>query len=123
MVGVWTFRQGVVRRVADPSSMEAATADSSREARWSRRRVLVHVATGQVVSSNEQLERYLLELGWERYYHGGVPGGGRPDLIQFHRSPETADLISVPFDFSRFKSTHMFDIVVKNRHHFQVREL
>ncbi|XP_031485591.1 flowering-promoting factor 1-like protein 5 [Nymphaea colorata] len=122
MAGVWTFRHGVVRRMACPSSMEAAT-DDGKEASWSKRRVLVHVATGQVVSSNEQLERYLLGLGWERYYHGGAPAAGRPDLIQFHRSPETADLISVPSDFARFKSTHMFDIVVKNRLHFQVREI
>uniref|UniRef100_M8BRE2 Uncharacterized protein n=1 Tax=Aegilops tauschii TaxID=37682 RepID=M8BRE2_AEGTA len=33
------------------------------------------------------------------------------------------DLISLPRDFSRLRSTHMYDVVVKNREHFKVVDL
>ncbi|KAJ6989319.1 flowering-promoting factor 1-like protein 3 [Populus alba x Populus x berolinensis] len=53
--------------------------------------------------------------GWERYYDD-------PDLLQFHiRS--TVHLISLPKDFNKFKPMHMYDIVVKNRNMFEVRDL
>ncbi|WJX27855.1 hypothetical protein P8452_16636 [Trifolium repens] len=45
-----------------------------------------------------------------------------PDLLQFHKH-STIDLISIPMDFNRFKSMHMYDIVVKNKHFFEVRDM
>ncbi|MBA0774292.1 hypothetical protein Gotri_009512, partial [Gossypium trilobum] len=53
-------------------------------------------------------------LGWERYY------GGDPDLYQFHKH-SSIDLISLPKDFSKFCSVHMYDIVVKNPNVFHKR--
>ncbi|KQJ96176.1 hypothetical protein BRADI_3g21411v3 [Brachypodium distachyon] len=52
-------------------------------------------------------------LGWERYYEDRA-------VVQLHRRDGSADLISLPRDFSRLRSTHMYDVVVKNRHHFKV---
>jgi hypothetical protein len=40
--------------------------------------------------------------------------------VQLHKRDGSIDLISVPRDFSRLRSTHMYDIVVKNRDHFKV---
>ncbi|CAN1281092.1 Flowering-promoting factor 1-like protein 3 [Linum perenne] len=98
MSGVWVFKNGVVRL------------GSSRS-----RKMLVHAPTNEVITSYSVLERKLSELGWERYYDD-------PDLLQFHKR-STVHLISLPRDFSRFKSMHMYDIVVKNRHMFEVRDL
>ncbi|KAJ9535932.1 hypothetical protein OSB04_un000900 [Centaurea solstitialis] len=96
MSGVWVFKNGVVRLQDNPSFQGS-----------SRRKVLVHVATNQVVTSYEVLERMLLPLGWERYYND-------PDLFQFHRS-SSVHLISLPKDFNKLKSMHLYDIVVKAR--------
>lgn len=82
----------------------------------SRKKVLVHLPTGEVVSSYSFLERVLKELGWERYY------GGDHDLIQFHKR-SSIDLISLPRDFARFNSVYMYDIVVKNPKIFHVRDM
>ncbi|PIN05680.1 hypothetical protein CDL12_21778 [Handroanthus impetiginosus] len=60
------------------------------------KKVLVHVP------SNE----------WERYYDD-------PDLIQLHKR-STIHLISLPKDFNKFRSMHMYDIVVKNWNTFEV---
>ncbi|THU43867.1 hypothetical protein C4D60_Mb02t01330 [Musa balbisiana] len=57
----------------------------------------------------------LIGLGWERYYE-------EPDLLQFHKR-SSIDLISLPKEFSRFKSMHMYDIVVKNRETFKVVDM
>ncbi|GFP83450.1 flowering-promoting factor 1-like protein 3 [Phtheirospermum japonicum] len=35
----------------------------------------------------------------------------------------TIHLISLPRDFGKFKSIHMYDIVVKNRNEFEVRDV
>ncbi|XP_076933677.1 flowering-promoting factor 1-like protein 1 [Bidens hawaiensis] len=75
-----------------------------------RRKVLVHVPTNEVVTSYHVLERLLASLGWERYYDD-------PNLLQFHKR-SSVHLISLPKDFNKFKSMHMFDIVVKNRNMF-----
>ncbi|KAI3713799.1 hypothetical protein L1987_72385 [Smallanthus sonchifolius] len=108
MAGVWVFKQnGVVRLVESPGS------DSFQGS--GRRKVLVHVATNEVVTSYDVLERMLSSFGWERYYDD-------PDLLQFHKR-STVHLISLPKDFNRFKSMHMFDIVVKNRNMFEVRDM
>ncbi|KAA8548922.1 hypothetical protein F0562_000606 [Nyssa sinensis] len=91
MSGVWIFDKGVFRLVEGSDS----------------RKVLVHVPTNEVITSYSVLESKLSSLGWERYYND-------PDLLQFHKR-STVHLISLPRDFSKFKSMHMFDIVVKNR--------
>ncbi|XP_006658093.1 flowering-promoting factor 1-like protein 5 [Oryza brachyantha] len=99
--GVWVFRNNGVMQLE-----EQATS----------RKALVHVATNEVVRSTEALERRLGALGWERYYEDRA-------TLQLHRRDGSADLISIPRDFSRFRSTHMYDIVVKNRDHFKVVDL
>ncbi|WOH12986.1 hypothetical protein DCAR_0832495 [Daucus carota subsp. sativus] len=107
MSGVWVFKNGVVRLVENPG---ADSLDGSRH-----RKTLVHVASNEVITSYAVLERKLMMLGWERYYDD-------PDLLQFHKR-STVHLISLPKDFNKFKSMHMFDIVVKNRNVFEVREM
>ncbi|KAL8201280.1 hypothetical protein R6Q57_012619 [Mikania cordata] len=108
MSGVWVFKQNGVVQVVD-----SPTSDSFQGS--TRRKVLVHVPTNEVVTSYYMLERILLSLGWERYYDD-------PDLLQFHKRL-TMHLISLPKDFNKFKSMHMFNIVVKNRHMFEVRDM
>ncbi|KAJ9184169.1 hypothetical protein P3X46_007935 [Hevea brasiliensis] len=82
----------------------------------SKRKALVHLPTGQVISSYPSLEQILRELGWERYY------GGDSDLFQFHKH-SSIDLISLPRDFSKFTSVYMYDIVIKNPNIFHVRDM
>ncbi|KAG1371240.1 flowering-promoting factor 1-like protein 1, partial [Cocos nucifera] len=103
MSGVWVFRNGVVRLVENPANEQSSTV---------RRKVLLHTPTNEVITSYASLERKLMSLGWERYYDD-------PDLLQFHKR-SSLDLISLPKDFGRFKSMHMYDIVVKNRESFRV---
>ncbi|CDP19536.1 unnamed protein product [Coffea canephora] len=100
MSGVWVFRNGVLRLVENPG-------DS--------RKALVHVPSNEVITSYAVLERKLSALGWERYHDD-------PELLQFHKR-STIHLISLPKDFSKFKSMHMYDIVVKNRNEFEVRDM
>ncbi|XP_034902038.1 flowering-promoting factor 1-like protein 3 [Populus alba] len=112
MSGVWVFKNGVVRLVENPG---ADSLDGSRQGSNTRRKVLVHTPSNEVITSYAVLERKLSSLGWERYYDD-------PDLLQFHiRS--TVHLISLPKDFNKFKPMHMYDIVVKNRNMFEVRDL
>ncbi|KAI3694229.1 hypothetical protein L1987_77191 [Smallanthus sonchifolius] len=80
-----------------------------------RRKVLVHVPSDEVVTSYDILERMLSSFGWERYYDD-------PDLFQFHKR-STVHLISLPKHFNKLKSMHMYDIVVKNRNMFEVRDM
>ncbi|KAF3623757.1 putative protein phosphatase 2C 40-like [Capsicum annuum] len=80
MSGVWTFKNGVVRLENRGDCHVSATNG--------RRKVLVHVASDEVITCYENLERKLCNLGWER-----------------------------------FKSMHMYDIVVKNRNEFEVRDI
>ncbi|XP_042505499.1 flowering-promoting factor 1-like protein 3 [Macadamia integrifolia] len=114
MSGVWVFRNGVVHLVENPAT-EPLDGGGSRQALNSRRKVLVHTPSNEVITSYAVLERKLLGLGWERYYND-------PDLLQFHKR-DTVHLISLPIDFSRFRSLHMYDIVVKNRNCFEVRDM
>ncbi|KAI6684011.1 hypothetical protein NL676_029924 [Syzygium grande] len=74
------------------------------------RKVLVHTTTNEVITSYSDLERKLSPLGWERYYDD-------PNSSNSTKR-STVDLISLPKDFNKFKSMHMFDIVVKNRNIF-----
>ncbi|KAH7282394.1 hypothetical protein KP509_35G028700 [Ceratopteris richardii] len=82
-----------------------------------RRKALVYLPTNEVVTSYRQLEEKLRKLGWERY-----PDNDDPDKLQFHRGVSSALLISLPRDFAKFKTMHMFDIVLKNRDYFEVRD-
>ena len=107
MSGVWVFKNGVVRLVENPG------ADSVQGS--SKRKVLIHTPSNEVITSYSVLESKLTSLGWERYYDD-------PDLLQFHKR-STIHLISLPKDFSKFKSMHMYDIVVKNRNTFEVRDV
>ncbi|CAF2089600.1 unnamed protein product [Brassica napus] len=54
------------------------------------------------------------------------PGADETNTVKakrkFHKA-STVHLISLPTDFSRFKTMHMYDIVVKNRNMFQVRDM
>ncbi|PQM38358.1 flowering-promoting factor 1 [Prunus yedoensis var. nudiflora] len=106
MSGVWVFKNGVIRLVENPQA----------ETSSSRKKALVHLPSGQVVSSYSTLEQILTGLGWERYY------GGDPDLFQFHKR-SSIDLISLPRDFSKFNSVYMYDIVIKNPNIFHVRDM
>ena len=106
MAGVWVFKNGVVR-------LENPGADSADGRR--HRKVLVHLASNEVITSYSALEMKLLSLGWERYYDD-------PDLLQYHKR-STVHLISLPKNFNKFKSMHMYDIVVKNRNVFEVRDV
>ncbi|KAJ8758787.1 hypothetical protein K2173_000508 [Erythroxylum novogranatense] len=101
MSGVWVFKENGVIESSQGSS---------------RRKVLVHLPSGKVVTSYSCLEQILTELGWERYY------GGEPDFLRFHKHSSN-DLISLPRDFSKFYSVHMYDIVIKNPNLFHVRDV
>ncbi|KAK1408667.1 hypothetical protein QVD17_40640 [Tagetes erecta] len=107
MSGVWVFNNGVLRLVPNLES------DSCKGS--VRRKVLVHVPTNEVVTSYDVLESILSNFGWERYYDD-------PQLLQFHKR-STVHLISLPKDFNKLKSMHMYDIVVKNRNMFEVRDM
>ena len=100
MSGVWVFKNGVVRLVENPGS---------------ERKVLVHTASNEIITSYAVLEHKLSSLGWGRYYDD-------PDLLQFHKR-STVHLISLPRDFNKFRATHRYDIIVKNQNCFQVRDV
>ncbi|GMH08316.1 hypothetical protein Nepgr_010156 [Nepenthes gracilis] len=112
MSGVWVFNNGVIHPGGEPG---AETSDGSRQGSSRRRKVLVHIPSNKVISSYDDLEEKLVELGWERYYDN-------MDLLQFHKRL-TVHLISLPKDFNKFKTMHMYDIVVKNRNMFEVRDM
>lgn len=116
MSGVWVFKKGVMSlEIPGGGSSGGAGGRGGGGGEGSlRRKVLVHLASGEVVSSMEILERRLAEQGWERY-------STSPELVQFHMSA-TVHLISVPRDFGRFTSVHMYDVVVKCRNVFEVRD-
>jgi hypothetical protein len=98
--GVWVFKNGVME--LEPEVMS--------------RKALVYVPANETIKSLQALERRLGALGWERYYEDRA-------IVQLHKRDGGVDLISVPRDFSRLRSTHMYDVVVKNRDHFKVVDL
>ncbi|MBA0612549.1 hypothetical protein Godav_013144 [Gossypium davidsonii] len=108
MSGVWSFnyKNGAVRLVENSGSDQRPKPEG---------KVLVHIPSNEVITSYEILEAKLLSLGWERYNDGG------PDLFQFHKR-SSIDLISLPKDFTKFKSVYMYDIVVKNPNMFMVMD-
>ncbi|KAK8918705.1 Flowering-promoting factor 1-like protein 3 [Platanthera zijinensis] len=115
MSGVWVFKNGVVRLVENPGNNQGGGGRAGGPGGIRRRKVLVHVPTNEVICSYDMLERKLGELGWERY------GAGDPSLLQFHKRT-SVHLISLPRDFSRLGTVHMYDIVVKSRNVFEVRD-
>ena len=124
MSGVWVFnKNGVMRLDENPYNQsggdwsESSSSGRSQQQRM-RRKILVHIPTSGVVSSYKSLERILKGLGWERYYNGD----NADHLLQFHKRT-SIDLISLPRDFSKFNSIHMYDIVVKNPNVFHVRDM
>ncbi|CAN6988387.1 unnamed protein product [Brassica oleracea var. botrytis] len=124
MSGVWVFnKNGVMRLDENPYNQsggdwsESSSSGRSQQQRM-RRKILVHLPTSEVVSSYKSLERILKGLGWERYYNGD----NADNLLQFHKRT-SIDLISLPRDFSKFNSIHMYDIVVKNPNVFHVRDM
>lgn len=110
MSGVWVFKNNGVMQLVENTNEQRGSAASSK------RKVLVHLASGKVVSSYSSLDQILKGLGWERYYDGD------PDFIQFHKR-SSIDLISLPKDFSKFNSIYMYDIVVKNPNVFHVKDM
>ncbi|KAL6593856.1 hypothetical protein ACP70R_048757 [Stipagrostis hirtigluma subsp. patula] len=118
--GVWVFKNGVARLVENGAASEAGgqAVAGKRKALGPRAGALyqaVHTPSGMVVRSYAELEPELRALGWERYHED-------PALYQFHKRG-ALDLISLPADFARFSSVHMYDIVVKNREAFRVVDI
>ncbi|KAK7352784.1 hypothetical protein VNO80_18212 [Phaseolus coccineus] len=105
MSGVWVFKKDGFRLMENRQAERCSL----------NKKVLVYLASGEVVSSYSSLEQILSNLGWERYY------GRDLQLYQFHKHSST-DLISLPLDFSKFTSVHMYDIVIKNPNVFHVRD-
>nr|POE83192.1 flowering-promoting factor 1 [Quercus suber] len=122
MSGVWIFdKNGVARLITNPTresfEQKEPPYPGTATSPGARPRVLVYLPANQVIRSYTQLEHCLTELGWSRYHNSGCP-----NLLQFHRSENSAHLISLPKNFDNFKTLHMYDIVVKNRSFFEVRD-
>lgn len=125
MSGVWVFdKNGVARLIQNPTKesfeRKEPVQPGTATAPGARPRVLVFLPTNQVIRSYAELEQRLTELGWSRY-HDDSSSSNR--LLQFHKSEHSAHLISLPTNFANFRSIHMYDIVVKNRSFFEVRDL
>ncbi|XP_044452768.1 flowering-promoting factor 1-like protein 5 [Triticum aestivum] len=104
--GVWVFRKDGVMELERQESSPATS---------QRGKALVYVPANETMRSLAALERRLGSLGWERYYEDRA-------IVQLHKRGGV-DLISIPRDFSRLRSTHMYDVVVKNRDQFKVVDL
>ena len=124
MSGVWVFKKSGVIQRENPNHDQAGSSNSSAGGKR-KEKVLVHLATGEAVSSYKSLEQILCSLGWERYYGSSAADHKHhkhTNLFQFHK-PSSIDLISLPTDFSKFNSVHMYDIVVKNPNVFHVQDI
>ncbi|GAV78264.1 hypothetical protein CFOL_v3_21732 [Cephalotus follicularis] len=122
MSGVWIFdKNGVARLINNPTresfEQKEPPYPGTATAPGARPRVLVYLPANQVIRSYAELEQRLTELGWTRYHNPD-----QPNLLQFHKSDNSAHLISLPKNFASFKNLHMYDIVVKNRSCFEVRD-
>ncbi|KAF7074821.1 hypothetical protein CFC21_079640 [Triticum aestivum] len=100
--GVWVFRKDGVMELES-----AAGSTSSRSGPGNK--ALVYVPANETMRSLQALEQRLGAHGWERYYE--------------NREDGSLDLISLPRNFAQLRSTHMYDVVVKNRGHFKVVDL
>lgn len=108
--GVWKFQSdGVI------SVEENPVADTSIPGPSMGRKVLLYSATNEYISNLEQLDAKLFGLGWREYFRNKY-------VRQYHRSDDTCDLITLPVLFRNIRTTHMYDIVVKTRSAFQVRD-
>uniref|UniRef100_R7WE41 Flowering-promoting factor 1-like protein 3 n=1 Tax=Aegilops tauschii TaxID=37682 RepID=R7WE41_AEGTA len=107
--GVWVFRKDGVMELES-----AAGSTSSRSGPGNK--ALVYVPANETMGSLQALEQRLGAHGWERYYENR-------DVVQLHRRDGSLDLISLPRNFAQLRSTHMYDVVVKNRGHFKVVDL
>jgi hypothetical protein len=106
MAGVWYFKDGVARLVQNPHM-----------ATTSPRKILVHCPSNEMMTSFEQLDEKLLGLGWHPYY-----GDSTTPMRQYHLCSCTLDLLTLPPNFDSLRTVHMYDIVVKTRSTFQVRD-
>jgi hypothetical protein len=143
MSGVWMFKDGVTRlvpnlRAEDEAAAPVGAAGGSLDSAPGvgvRNKVLVYNATNETITSHEDLEAKLLEIGWQLYNTGSTASSSyctgpaadqssrrHNELRQYHKSSDTLHLISLPIDFSNLRSTHMDDIVMKTRSAFKVRE-
>ncbi|MCD7469917.1 hypothetical protein HAX54_009333 [Datura stramonium] len=125
MSGVWIFdKNGVAHLIKNPTresfelKQPTYPGTGTATAPGARPRVLVYLPENEMISSYEELERRLIELGWTRFNNPM-----KSDLLQFHKSDDSAHLISLPKSFANFKSLHMYDIVVKNPSFFEVRDI
>ncbi|XP_023528953.1 flowering-promoting factor 1-like protein 1 [Cucurbita pepo subsp. pepo] len=107
MSGVWVFDNGVIRLVERAGAAETGAGG--------RRKVLIYKPTNEAMTSYPILKNKLASLGWEVYYEDS-------EVMQFHK-PSSVDLISIPTDFNKLKARHLYDIVVKNRNVFQVKDM
>ncbi|KAE8673691.1 hypothetical protein F3Y22_tig00111779pilonHSYRG00356 [Hibiscus syriacus] len=122
MSGVWLFdKKGVARLISNPTRESFEQKDpiypGTSTPPGARPRVVVYLPTNNVIKSYTELELRLAELGWTRYY-----SSSQPHILQFHKSENSAHLISLPINFAHLRSQHMYDIIVKNRSFFEVRE-
>ncbi|CAK9232555.1 unnamed protein product [Sphagnum jensenii] len=145
MSGVWMFKDGVTRlvpnlRAEDEAAAPVGAAGGSLDSAPGvgvRNKVLVYNATNETITStHEDLEAKLLEIGWQLYNSTGRTASSSRctgpaadqssrrhyELRQYHKSSDTLHLISLPLDFSNLRSTHMYDIVMKTRSAFKVRD-
>lgn len=109
MAGVWVFRNGVAYLVQNNHV-------DNTDGQYSKRKALIYRPTNQTISSYADLEQKLSMLGWSRYSE-------QQDKLQFHKGRSGVDLITLPRDSMRFTPVHMFDIVLKNRGYFEVRDV
>ncbi|KAK9176063.1 hypothetical protein WN944_028076 [Citrus x changshan-huyou] len=104
MSGVWVFdKNGVARLIQNPTKesfeRKEPVQPGTATAPGARPRVLVFLPTNQVIRSYAELEQRLTELGWSRY-HDNSSSSNR--LLQFHKSEDSAHLISLPTNFANF---------------------
>jgi len=116
MAGVWYFKEGVVRCVANPFVVNSRNEPCGIAKR--HRKILVHCPSNEIMTSFEQLDEKLLGLGWHPYDDGGNTTQWR----QYRLCACTPDLLSLPASFNGLGTMHMYDIVVKTRSTFQVRD-
>lgn len=114
MSGVWVFKNGVAKLVPNPME-ESLEGDDMVRATALRPKELVFNPTEEVINDYELLEEKLLALGWEVY------DTDDESVRQYHKS-HTPHLITLPADFNDIKPMHMYDIVVKCRSYFEVRD-
>jgi len=110
MSGVWSFDSNGVYHLDDNPVEETSIPGPAMG-----HKVLVHKATNTTMTSYEQLENKL-------YSHGWYPYARNEEMRQYHRGDHSVDLITLPAYFSDLRTTDMYDVVVKTRSAFEVRD-